>query len=466
MTHYMGRELGGIVVTVLLVAVSLLWSITPVHADANTIRVGSFSVTSEFPEGFRIKLEASSENEITSVAVRIRVGQRTQGAYDYLGGPDGADLERGTSVSAELFWRTNTAARYIPPGTLITYSFEVEDSKGTLLETEKRGFIYHDARFEWQEISEGAVTVAYHGPVKTRAQSILDTIVETLAVMGPLLGGESDDPIRVTMYNNVKEMLEAYPPRSAAISRELITQGQAWADDGTLLVLGGDRLAKGTASHEVTHIVVHRAGDSIFRSVPPWLNEGLAEYGNVDPGFEFDIALEFAQSTGRLLPVMFMKNMPGNPEDVIIFYGQSRNIVRFMIEDLGAEKMKQLMAALKSGKDMDDALEKAYGVDRLGLDNMWRDSIGAPRYVPSETGSARPTPIPQRAVGLYSLTPQPDTETVAAKSDEPLPLPWRPPSKTSGPRSRPSQQGSLSPPPLTTPAAAVCRYTAGLARST
>ena len=158
-------------------ALLLLLSFATAQAEGETIRVLSSSVTSEFPEGIRFKVEASGDNEITSIAVRFKTGTQSRGSYDYL------DLERGQIVNSELLWRTNTGARYIPPGTIITYNFEIEDSEGGRFDTEPETFVYHDIRFEWKEVSQGAITVSYHGPVKKRAEIILDALIETLEKM-------------------------------------------------------------------------------------------------------------------------------------------------------------------------------------------------------------------------------------------------------------------------------------------
>ena len=361
----------------------------------------------------RFTLDAqSSDGEITSIAIRFRIGLRTTGIYGYL------DFEQAKLVHGELFWRTNTSGSYIPPGTLITYRFEVEDSSGNLLTTDFSVLPYHDSRFEWIEISEGPVTVAYHGPVATRAEAILNVIVQTLEKMGPILGAETLTPIRVAIYNNQKEMLEALPPGSAAVGRELITEGQAFSDIGTLLVLAGGRMALGTASHEVTHILVHRSGDSIIRGIPSWLNEGLAEFGNVDPGYSYDVALEFAIGTDRLIPIVFTQTLPGIPEEVIIYYGQSRSLIRYMIQKFGPAKIQELMANLKEGTDMDGALTKVYGLDRLELYNLWLKAIGADSYELPDVASAKPTPITFATVGPFTLTPQADAVTVGASSGE------------------------------------------------
>ena len=401
-------------------------------AQGEGIRVISASVVSEFPEGMRFFIEAEGENDIEEISVRLKVGRNQNRAYEYF------EFDKGASVEAELFWRTAVRGRYIPPGTIITYYFLVKDSEGNEFSTEDAEFIYYDARFEWEEVTDGPVAVAYHGPVRRRAEIILEAIMDTLDFMGPLLGADTTIPIRVTMYNNVKEMLEALPPGSSTIRRELITEGQAFTDIGTLLVLGGGRGATGTASHELTHILNHRAGDSIIRRIPSWLDEGLAEFGNVAPGFSYDIALEFALGTDRLLPITSMPVLPGDPEDVIIFYGQARSIVEYMIVAYGSAAMRELLAVFREGVNMDDAIERVYGVSRIELENDWRELIGAPMYAPPERDSARPTPIARRAIQLYSLTPQAGSEPVGTVETTPTPTP-EPPTPTPEPTPVPTE---------------------------
>ena len=139
----------------------------------------------------------------------------------------------------------------------------------------------------------------------------------------------------------------------------------------------------------------------------------MAEYGNIDPGFSYDIALEFALGTDRLLPITSMPILPGDPEDVIIFYGQARSMIQFMIAAYGPDSMRELMKTLSEGTNMDDAIQDIYGVSRIDLENQWRDTIGAPHYVPPSRDSARPTPISRPTLQLFSLTPQAGSETIA-----------------------------------------------------
>ena len=180
-------------------------------ADASgAVTVRSSSLTSEFPEGIRVRLTASSDQDIESMAIRLRIGRHTRTGYDYL-----ETVKRGGSMDGELLWRTNTATSYIPPGTVITYSFEFVDTEGQRYETETAEFVYHDPRFVWNEISSGPITVAYHGGSERRAREILDTMIYTLDRMAPLLGADREEPIRVTVYNSWNEMRRAIPPSSA-----------------------------------------------------------------------------------------------------------------------------------------------------------------------------------------------------------------------------------------------------------
>jgi len=388
----------------LLLAVVLLMSVFAAQGLAQTgsgdIELLSTGVTSKFQEGIRFEAEVRSSAEIEDIAVRFRIGQRDVGAYEYL---EPEEPLGGESIRASVFYRTNTSARYIAPGTIITYSFEVTDVDGNRLDTEESEYIYHDDRYEWEEITNGIVTVSYHGPVSFRAEELLDATVQTLENMGPLLGAGVDDPIRITMYNNWPEMRPALPPDSVTTRRELITEGQAHSPEGVLLVLGGAPRASGIASHEVTHILVHRAGEGSLGRVPSWLNEGLAEFGNIQPGDSYDRALRSAIRSDDLLPITGMNGQPGTPEDVIIFYGQARSIVRFMVEEYGAEKMRELMATIKSGKSYRTAISEVYGITPLELENQWRDRLGVQhRHLP-DPKSALPTALPTAALGLLSI---------------------------------------------------------------
>ena len=96
-----------------------------IEAIEPPIKIIETSAVSQFPAGILFKVKATSNSEIESVAVRLKIGLVKTGIYEYLAF-DTADI-----VEAELLWKTNTLAGYIPPETIIHYTFEIQDAEQT-----------------------------------------------------------------------------------------------------------------------------------------------------------------------------------------------------------------------------------------------------------------------------------------------------------------------------------------------
>jgi len=370
------------------------------HAQSTErFTVTGSGVQSQFPDGLTFTIEIQSEIRIDDIRVTFEVGGRGTTQYAYL------DLDQSNRplVNGEWFQRTNSNDRYIPPGSMIKYWFEIIDENGDSYFTEPETWRFDDARFEWDEVTVGTVTILYHGPVRTRAERLANAAIESLELMAGVTGADTKTPIVMVLYNNNAEMIEAVVAKSLASSRELITEGQAFDSESVVLVLAG-RSDVGTATHEMTHILVARAAGS-RGSVPLWLNEGLAEYGNLDQTISYERFLEWAVGTDRLIPLKSLRSFPGDPNLTLVAYGQGRSVVKYMIDEFGPEKMSELLSVLGTGIDIDDALNAVYGFDIHGLENKWRESIGADPYIeptpgPTPTPSADPTPT-------YRLLTQP-----------------------------------------------------------
>jgi len=144
----------------------------------------------------------------------------------------------------------------------------------------------------------------------------------------------------VILYNTKPDMDGAIPFTSATSRRELITAGQAYSEHDLVLVLGVGRDIIRTVAHELTHLITHQLADNPYRQIPAWLNEGLSMYAEGDLYGEYKRALENAIRQDRLFSVKQMTTMPGRPEDVILLYGQSHSLVKFLIERYGPDKMR------------------------------------------------------------------------------------------------------------------------------
>ena len=356
----------------LLSALAILLPAGPAFAEEGEITVLDVDAESRFPDGVRFSVTAQSSDEIDEIRVFLkRTGETGSSSYRSV------DFEPGTLVTGESILSTSGGGDYFPPGTQIRYSFEIRDKAGAVYRTPEEDFIYDDGRFEWQTVSSGLISVDYYGEyVEQRAQTILEAAEETLEIMGPLLGIEPTEPLRIVSYNNYRHMSAALPFRSQAVREHLQTSGMAFDDERVLLVLGFDATIEGTVSHEFIHLLVAEAAGRTRSQVPAWLNEGLAEYGNIDRTDDYEAALRYGIFTRRLKPLWFQHAFTGSPEDIIIAYGQGQSVVTFLIDRFGEGTIAELFRALQRTLNIDAALEEVYGLDQYGVDSAWRTAIG------------------------------------------------------------------------------------------
>ena len=73
-------------------------------------------------------------------------------------------------------------------------------------------------------------------------------------------------------------------------------------------------------------------------------------------------------------------------------YSESYSLVKFLIETYGQEKMTSLLVALRDGMTIDEALKQTYGFDVDGLEDDWRQAIGAQPRAVSAQPTVQPTP--------------------------------------------------------------------------
>jgi hypothetical protein len=73
-------------------------------------------------------------------------------------------------------------------------------------------------------------------------------------------------------------------------------------------------------------------------------------------------------------------------------YSQSYSITKFLIETYGQKKMTALLVSLRDGNTIDDALMQTYGFNIEGLEDEWRQAIGAQPRAVSAQPTTQPTP--------------------------------------------------------------------------
>jgi hypothetical protein len=136
--------------------------------------------------------------------------------------------------------------------------------------------------------------------------------------------------------------------------------------------------AKDALPHEITHLLVGEAVFGPFGDIPVWLNEGLAEYTQIEiPDYQKQ-ALDKAVSSRSLISVQSLSGeFPTESAGANLAYAESASLVDFLIEKYGWGDMRRLLDAFKGGATNDDALLQVYSFDVAGLETAWKKSIGA-----------------------------------------------------------------------------------------
>ena len=413
----MRRYLFGL--TVALSAGLHVWMGVPARADGGNIQVVQVGAESRYPDDIRFFVTASSPDLIDEIRIFFKkTGRVTAGGYRAL------QFEASNLVNAESSLQTG-GQNYMPPGTEITYFFEIRDEAGAVRQTPDQRVVYTDARFDWQTLSSGPITVYYYGAgAEERARMALKAAREAMDRMAPVLGFDPSEPIRIVSYHTYRDMSAALPFSSQVLEGHVQTEGMAFGDERVVIIRGFDPDVRGIASHEITHLAVAEVTGRANIRIPAWLGEGLAEYGNVEPSAQYEEALRSGILGQRIRPLWALGVFGGIPNDIIAAYGQSRSVVQYLVSNYGESKIAELMEAIQSAFDIDQALERVYGFDQYGLDDEWRESVGLEALPRPETPEPRPTQT-QAPTPTASSTPLPPTPTSA-----PTPTPTSPPTAT------------------------------------
>ena len=373
----------------LLATVAVVSSLWPALGRAQQgVDVHSWEARNDFPKGIIFKLDFESEEPVKEVRFRYAIAPDGSRAY---GVPECAGI---TSVQC-TFDLKSTASNFLIPGVEITYFWEITDQTGRTVETASDRCMYQDDRFDWRSLSEDGLTVWFYAGSEDDMRSLLSVGQDTLTRMGSLLGTEVDFPVKVFVYDSAEDMQPVLLAGQLSPEHGVITLGEVVVSDTA--VVAHDAYAPDILRHELSHIVMRNAVKGPFSNLPAWLEEGVAVYGQSQPLADMKSALEAAIKSNRPFTIRSLSSASVGESggSVGLFYGQSYSVVRFLIDDYGEEKFRELLAAFREGNRTDDALMQVYGFDQDGLENAWRRSVGLPERV-IEGGQEQPSnPLPQ-----------------------------------------------------------------------
>lgn len=347
-----------------------------------------------FPESatFRATI-TSDDSEIQSIVLEYGNKQQTCGEVIAKAFPQ---FTPSKTVNAEWTWEMRQSGS-LPPGATLWWRWRIKDVNGDETVSEKKTAIWLDDIHEWQTLNNGdsqRVRLHWYEGDQTFAIDLAKAAYNGLQFNETQSGLKAESPIDIYIYADTNDL------KDAVLYEPSWTGGQAFpAQNIVILGISQPNLDWGRDAivHELTHVLVGHLTFSCLGDVPTWLNEGLAVYSEGELDRSSQQHLEDAIRNDTLLKVRSLSTGFSEVSDkAYLSYSQSYSITKFLIEIYGQEKMTSLLVTLKEGFAIDAALMKIYGFDLNGLEDAWRQAIGAssPPVPPQETAQPTPTFVP------------------------------------------------------------------------
>jgi hypothetical protein len=360
----------------------------------------------DFPNTATFSATLNADSNINSVTLEYGNVQQTCGDVVAKAFPEIASAK---TTKVEWKWDMRQSGS-LPPGAQIWWRWIYTDETGAEFASEKHTATWLDDVHDWQTISSGDLRLHWYGNDKTFAQTMLDAGLEGLRRNKDQAGLGTDAPVDLYVYPNYEDM------KDAILYEPSWTGGMAFPEYN-IFIMGisesDSTWDQNTVIHELTHILIGHFTFSCIGTLPTWLNEGLAMFSEGKLDADAQAQLDQAVRDDTVLSIRSLNGGFSELSDKAnLSYSQSQSIVSFLIATYGQEKLTQLLAALRDAKPIDDALLNVYGFDTDGLEDAWRQSVGAAPRAVSAQPTSQPTPtfvptyVPISGIPL-AVTPTP-----------------------------------------------------------
>ncbi|MCL4394705.1 MAG: peptidase MA family metallohydrolase [Chloroflexi bacterium] len=370
--------------------------------SSGDITVSSNKFSSIFPANSVTSRHASSSAQISQVALYVAIDGVSSSTRQV------PDFDAGTQVAAKYDWNLNQS--YLPPGVTGVYWWTVQDQNGGQLQTAKVPFRVDDPAHDWHKLSNDKLALYWYAGGNQFGQALFDRGVQAMQFLQQDTGVSVDRQIQVFIYGTRSDFFDAVEPGASEW-----TGGQAYPEYGIVLIdIEPSNLdwGLGATTHELTHQVIHQKIKSALGdlSMPHWMDEGLAVYYQTYPGkldAQFAVPLRRAIQNDTLQPLRTLSgSFPADSTAANLSYAESYSVVDFIIRHYGRDKLAELLQAFKAGGYYDDIFDQVLGVDTDGLENAWRQDVGAPQRVFPTRLATTPTPFPTFSLST-DTTPTP-----------------------------------------------------------
>jgi hypothetical protein len=361
-----------LIITLVTMLIGVLGSPSLVQASSQ-LSVLSHSAVMDFPTSLTFSISAQSDVDINDIRLHYRIN-RTElvriTSEIYL------QFTPAKTVATEWVWDMRKTGG-LPPGSSLDYWWTLADASGNSLQTSPTRVLISDDRYDWRSLTEGEVTLYWYEGDASFSGELMATTQDVLTHLDEEAGAALENPVSIYIYANSEDL------RGSMIFPQEWTGGVAFTRYGIVIIGIGTspsdiEWGKRAIAHELTHLVIHQVTLNPYNSLPTWLDEGLAMNSEGPLQSYFANILSQANNEGTLFSVRSLASpFPADTNESLLAYAQSYELVRFLLDEYGEEKMFELLNTFKQGAGYDEALNRIYGFDMDGLDALWKASFQA-----------------------------------------------------------------------------------------
>ncbi len=371
----------------------------PGHALAlsSPIAITSQSYSIHFPDFIDFMVSANdTAGTISSATISIMFGPQQEQEQD----TGTATASRPAHSVTLQFKEATNGTNFYPPGTPISYSWQIVDSAGNTYTEPVQQLTLVDTRFSWQHLSQGMLQVNWYNRSTDFGQIVLNQASDSINRISKTLGGGLLHPINLWVYATDADFHGSLAPNSYEW-----VGGQAIPslEEASIVVQdSSDTTLVRDMPHELTHLIFHQlTGNSIY--TPTWFDEGLAVYNQIYHEPEMIQTFDQAVSTHTLIPLNQLENgFPADTNAAYLAYAQSWQLLNYMYNTFGQPKMARLIRQMGNPlSDFDQDLQTVLGEDELHLENQWHIYLHLSPLIPPGqlTPTAQPTLQAKQSTG-------------------------------------------------------------------
>jgi hypothetical protein len=350
----------------------LLGLLVPGGAGAQTpLAVLDSTVEVNFPASITFNITAESNVDITDIRLHYMVDRMTHARIvseiPLAGAP-------ATRVTSQWVWDMRMSGG-LPPGSSIEYWWTLTDAGGGELETAPAVVRMEDNRYTWRSTTRGNVTLYWYEGDDAFADELMNAVQEALSRLDDNAGAALEAPVRLYIYASSADL------RGSMIFPQEWTGGVAFTQYG-IIAIGitpdsfGLDWGKRAIAHELTHLVINQVTFNPYNSLPTWLDEGLAMVAEGDLEPEFVAIFSEARNNNTLISIHSLASpFSAITELSLLSYAESYEVVSYLINEFGRDKMLDLLNTFERGSGYDEALNEVYGFDIDGLNAEWMASL-------------------------------------------------------------------------------------------